>query len=373
MTVRLNKKSQTWFYRFARSKKSHFRGGFRTKKQAEESEIKSVDKVIHNEIYPEDIEADMTFGEAGQWFVDTYSKTRKRSWKSDNSRIKRMAEFLGNKRIRQITPSDVASLREWLKKRELASLTINHYQALMKAVINRLKKHNKYFGDNPAAKIEMEKVPTARVRFLYPYEETLLSPAVSKNPELWNYYYVALHTSMRVQEICSIRVRDIALAGNTIFVPNSKTYRSRHIPISNDLSGFLKKIVEYKQPDEFAIGRMNRQRVSKVFKRICQRAGIQDLTFHDLRHTFRQKLLTQGVPIYKVSKILGHSSVVTTEQHYGHLANSDLKNAVDKIDGIINNDYTETALDVSPTVKQESESNQLSIIKDRTGEKTNSG
>lgn len=75
--------------------------------------------------------------------------------------------------------------------------------------------------------------------------------------------------------------------------------------------------------------------VSRRFKGLCERAGVANLKFHDLRHTFTARLLTKGVPIYKVSKILGHSSVVVTEQHYGHLSLADLRGAISCIEGVV--------------------------------------
>ena len=44
-----------------------------------------------------------------------------------------------------------------------------------------------------------------------------------------------------------------------------------------------------------------------------------DGRFHDLRRTFGYNLIKQGRPIYEVSKLLGHSSVTTTERHYAPL------------------------------------------------------
>jgi integrase/recombinase XerD len=75
--------------------------------------------------------------------------------------------------------------------------------------------------------------------------------------------------------------------------------------------------------------------VSRMFKSASKKAGLENLRFHDLRHTFAQRLISRGESLYKVSKILGHSSVVVTEQHYGHLGMMDLKTAVDKIDGVV--------------------------------------
>jgi len=59
--------------------------------------------------------------------------------------------------------------------------------------------------------------------------------------------------------------------------------------------------------------------VSHKFKKEARRLGIPDIRFHDLRRTFGYNLIKQGMSIFKVSKLLGHKSVRTTEQHYAPL------------------------------------------------------
>ena len=59
--------------------------------------------------------------------------------------------------------------------------------------------------------------------------------------------------------------------------------------------------------------------ISKTFSRCMFAMGIEDAIFHDLRRTFGYDLIRQGMPIYQVSKLLGHRSVVTTERHYAPL------------------------------------------------------
>mgnify|MGYP003324837859 FL=1 len=59
--------------------------------------------------------------------------------------------------------------------------------------------------------------------------------------------------------------------------------------------------------------------VSHHFKIEVRKLGIKDARFHDLRRTFGLNLIKQGMSIYKVSKLLGHKSVRTTEQHYAPL------------------------------------------------------
>ena len=56
--------------------------------------------------------------------------------------------------------------------------------------------------------------------------------------------------------------------------------------------------------------------------------GIKNARFHNLRRTFGLNLIKQGMSIYKVSKLLGHKSVRTTEQHYAPLLTVEIEDFV---------------------------------------------
>ena len=64
------------------------------------------------------------------------------------------------------------------------------------------------------------------------------------------------------------------------------------------------------------------------FKENMERLEISDARFHDLRRTFGYNLIKQGMPIYQVSKLLGHASVTTTERHYAPLLATDVEEFV---------------------------------------------
>jgi len=59
--------------------------------------------------------------------------------------------------------------------------------------------------------------------------------------------------------------------------------------------------------------------VQLTWSRNRKKLGFFNARFHDLRRTFGYNLIKQGRPIYEVSKLLGHSSVTTTEKHYAPL------------------------------------------------------
>jgi len=68
--------------------------------------------------------------------------------------------------------------------------------------------------------------------------------------------------------------------------------------------------------------------ICSKFKENMERLEISDARFHDLRRTFGYNLIKQGMPIYQVSKLLGHASVTTTEKHYAPLLATDVEEFV---------------------------------------------
>jgi site-specific recombinase XerD len=71
--------------------------------------------------------------------------------------------------------------------------------------------------------------------------------------------------------------------------------------------------------------------VQHKFKRYARKLGLsENVRFHTLRHTFATWLVQEGVSIYEVQKLLGHSDISVT-QVYSHLAASELHSAVEKL------------------------------------------
>lgn len=66
--------------------------------------------------------------------------------------------------------------------------------------------------------------------------------------------------------------------------------------------------------------------IKRFWLEVCKKAEIKDATIHDLRHTFASILVSNGVGLEVIGKLVGHLNIKTT-QRYAHLANSSLKQA----------------------------------------------
>jgi integrase len=99
-----------------------------------------------------------------------------------------------------------------------------------------------------------------------------------------------------------------------------KFRKERDVPMQPDARAALEEQLE----EEGKLWKQNPQRLREVLAEGSTRAKISSITPHVLRHTFGTRWLQAGGDIYKLSKILGHSSVAVTEAHYAHLLKEDL-------------------------------------------------
>ena len=332
-----------WFYRFQYAKRSHWKGDFRTCKDAEQAEVVKRAELQKSEAYGSGYCDQLKLNELADMFYKEYVLPYKRSWKGDRAQIRVIKDYFGDKRIRDITSRDVEAFLRAIpeivrgKSQPKASRsTVNRYLAALKYLINWPKKTRLYMGENPAWGIPMAKVEKARVRFLYPDEEKRLTPIVAKDSRLWPFYVMALHTGMRVSEICAITAKDVIQHPHPmVFVAHSKTKRSRYVPLSETAARLLIERSHGKGSEVRVLDQVNRETVSGWFKDACKEAKVENFHFHDLRHSFTAHMLSRGVPIYKVSKILGHSTVLTTEAHYGNLNRNVLSDEIHHVNSIM--------------------------------------
>ena len=105
-----------------------------------------------------------------------------------------------------------------------------------------------------------------------------------------------------------------------ISFPSLKVSSKRLIKLNNQAQKIISELDE--------LWNYSKDFVSHKFKKEAKRLGIPDIRFHDLRRTFGYNLIRQGRPIYEVSKLLGHSSVTTTERHYAPLLATEIDDFV---------------------------------------------
>lgn len=138
-------------------------------------------------------------------------------------------------------------------------------------------------------------------------------------------------TGMRISELCSLKTADIDFSNNNILI-YGKGAKERIVQIGN--SEVLSALRLYKETFEADItssgyffvnklkNKLSDQSVRVMINKYVSLAGIeQHITPHMFRHSFATLLLEQNVDIRYIQRILGHSSINTTEI-YTHVSNN---------------------------------------------------
>ncbi len=147
-------------------------------------------------------------------------------------------------------------------------------------------------------------------------------------------------TGMRRGEIINLRWSDIDLQRKTIAIQSNPTFRTkqgkhRTIPLNETAVYILQQKAKKLFSDyvfTFNGKQINFETLTHKFKDkvILSKLDNQKLHFHSLRHTFASWLVQDGVSIYAVKELLGHSDVKTT-QVYSHLQPEQMHNEVNRI------------------------------------------
>ncbi len=105
----------------------------------------------------------------------------------------------------------------------------------------------------------------------------------------------------------------------------------RSVPMTDRLAGELDRWsqrTEYHGDRELVFAHpqtglpLDRSKATKRFKSACRSAGVREVKFHDLRHTFATRLAASGQPLRTIQEFLGHADSKTT-QIYAHYAPSE--------------------------------------------------
>lgn len=144
-------------------------------------------------------------------------------------------------------------------------------------------------------------------RDVYLSVEQVAELAQHASPQVQAAIWIALLTGCRRGEVLALTKADIGPDTITIKAGNTKTLRTRTVPVVPALRPWLEAVPL----------QINFEGLKSGFRRAREKAGMPEVHFHDLRHSCATILLSLGTPLDVVRDILGHSTIKTTER-YAH-------------------------------------------------------
>ena len=264
-----------------------------------------------------------------------HAQASKRSWKTDETILRiHILPALGRLTLDQITGEHIAGLINDMRAKGYAGGTTNRVLVLLRYVFNLARKWNvPGVSANPTAGLAM--VPEVhRQRFLTAEETQRLIASINadKNQIAAKAIMLLLLTGARRCEVTRARWEDVDWEKRTLLVPVSKSGKPRTIALNAAAIALLRTA-----PSDSASPYVFPTQLSGLFcpwNRIRRRAGLADVRLHDLRHSFASFLVNQGVSLYVVQGLLGHTQARMT-QRYAHLASQTLLDAAEVVSGVI--------------------------------------
>jgi integrase len=115
-----------------------------------------------------------------------------------------------------------------------------------------------------------------------------------------------LNTGLRREEAIQLKKTDVDFTRNIIHVSHSKTNHIHSVPLNRIAREVIDRL------DNRLFNYLGKSYVAHKFGEYLDNAELSEFKLHSLRHTFATNLNSQGVDIYTVSRLLGHSDIKTT-------------------------------------------------------------
>ena len=245
---------------------------------------------------------------------------------------------LGKHKVTDVTFSDISALHREIGKR--AKTEANRVLALLSkmfalAVIWQLR------ADNPCRGVTRN-TEIGRERFLEPEEIGRLMKALAKHPdrEAANAIMLDLLTGARRGELLRATWDQFDLAKGVWIKPSAhtKSNRTHRVPLSGAAVELLKAI----KADSTGKGPLfpscikgnGRVDVRRPWQSVCEAAGLEGVRFHDLRHSYASLLVSSGLSLPVIGRLLGHTQPSTTAR-YAHLLDDPLREATERVGQLV--------------------------------------
>lgn len=368
VTVRQKKKGrgQPWYVFIHRD------GLIRSKKVGDRPTAQALAKNLRMKLLAGQLNLDVDvapeFAQYARHYIEDYAKTtcKRTTWRGYEVMVeKHILPAWRGRKLTEIKRADVKKLLLAKQRDDLSPKSVQNLRALISGIFT-FAFEEELIDTNPAHSLGrcIKKIDRRKhVRPLTKEQASkFLLTARHEYPETYPFWLCLFRTGMRLGEVVGLAWKDIDFDTNMITVQRSYTHGGFSTPKSNksrivDLSDQLKHTLLSHRMDlmrrfggdipKLRVGSETIHLVfpnaegkatdsdnlrARVFRRITEKAGLPRFRIHDIRHTFASLLLQQGEPLNYVKEQLGHASIQTTVDVYGHIVPGSNRKAVNQLD-----------------------------------------
>lgn len=345
MPVYKDEKRNTWYckcnYRdWLGESKSKMKRGFATKKEALEWEREFLQR--------QSASMDMKLSSfVDVYFDDKAPRLKERSIMTKRTLIEtKILPYFGDKQMNDITAVDIIKWQNALLNQEYKPTYLRMIQNQLTALFNHAERFYD-LKDNPCKKVDkMGRANAKELNFWTKDEFEVFIQCFTEEEEMYRIIFLMLFwLGCRVGELLALTESDIDLEGGTVSI--SKTYfrrnktdyitapktesSNRKITIPQFLQDEIKQFLDrqYELMPEERIFPITDRAIQKKMKQKTEQAKLKPIRVHDLRHSHIALLIEKGMQPLVIAQRVGHDSVNTTMNIYGHLYPNKQKQVAD--------------------------------------------
>lgn len=244
--------------------------------------------------------------------------------------VRRFCDYLEQHKIRRVSsikPMHLTSYLSECKAQGKSDASINRYYMSIKSFMKYMKKTQIVERDltedmkAPRMRQKAPHIPTKEEIMKMMEQPNIETHAGLRDRAILELLY---SSGLRASELCDLRINDVGPMSVTISC--GKRNKTRTVPVTQKAYEWIQLyICEYRGHEEgplfmTILGKpVRRQLLCAMVLDYAHKAGLKNVTPHTLRHACATHLMNQGADILLIQKVLGHSSITST-QRYTHLS-----------------------------------------------------
>lgn len=249
--------------------------------------------------------------------------------------VDRMKKVFGKKfgarvKLEDVTPEMVEGFRDALVAEDLSDRTVNKYLTVLHGLFVWAQRRHK-LPANPVANVERRPHAKRGNIDVFSREEVLALVRAAASEQDGTIFLTAAFTGLRLGELLALRWRDVDFTNSAVHVRQSftngrvdtpKSGQERVVPMADEVAEALAKLGrrdEHTGDDDLVFcgaqgGHLAGHKLRDRYKAALKKAGLRELRFHDLRHTFGSHAI-RTADSREVMEWMGHQDLATTQRY----------------------------------------------------------
>ncbi len=249
--------------------------------------------------------------------------------------VDRMKKVFGERfrqrlKLEEVTQETVEEFRDALIGEELSDRTVNKYLTVLHGIFVWAQRRYR-LPSNPVTNVERRPHAKRGNIDVFSREEILALVRAADSKQDGTIYLTAAFTGLRLGELLALRWRDVDFTNSAVHVRQSftngrvdtpKSGQERTVPMADEVAKALARLGQresHRAEDDLVFcgtngGHLAGHRLRDRYKAALKKAGLRELRFHDLRHTFGSNAI-RTADSREVMEWMGHQDLATTQRY----------------------------------------------------------